>query len=431
MSYERQLPYLYLRGSLCSITMKEMTPEEKQKLELVYHNLLQEPELEKTKIKFRREFNRTIRCDYIDEDTVEQDYNIALWRALADLLIHRKITGFTCEACGANSYINSNGQEIKFNQCYHISPCCNRIKTPDGMKNPDECTTAEFESSKSPIKPHRGDRKYSDDLLNDRFGLIRFISKHIYNYQQMVIKENQRATYFATKDVNVNATANAVSELLRVINRHGQKTSVFYMKDGSYISMDTESVQDSCYDSYKIAFDTMSCNTDLIVQVMLILQNHVSYGIIHTLQDDCLILTGNPNATISTAKTVREKVKFSSGKRTAGSDESSDGLDNYTHGGTRMTGFGDNHENHVEMKEIIQKIANSLNNLSRVIWILQVQSSGFMIDGEPDRYNEYTNKYPGTKLNNTDLADYLGVSTRIVKRCKEEIETQCFFHGLS
>ena len=95
-----------------------------------------------------------------------------------------------------------------------------------------------------------------------------------------------------------------------------------------------------------------------------------------------------------------------------------------------VAGFGDDHETNVEIKEIIEKVADSLNTISKIIWVLQVQSSGFMLNGEPDRFNEYVSKFPGNKLNNTDLAEYLGVSTRTVKRGKEEIETQCYFHGL-
>ena len=80
MSYERQLSKLYLRGSLVNVSMKEIDPQEKQLVELTFSNLINEPELERSKTKFIKRFNRTIRADYKDDVTTsEQDYLVALW----------------------------------------------------------------------------------------------------------------------------------------------------------------------------------------------------------------------------------------------------------------------------------------------------------------------------------------------------------------
>jgi hypothetical protein len=433
MSYERQLPYLYLRGSLNSITLKNITSEEKQKVELVFHNLLQEPELHKTRLKFIKRFNRTIRADYKDDVRCsEQDYIVALWRACADLLVHRKISGFVCGGCGANSYTNKKGMVIKFNQCYHISPCCEKVMVDNVIKSPEDCTEEEFKSSMSPIAAIRGDRKYDDRLLSDREGLIKFISKHISNYQQMVIKENQRATYTTTTNTNISALSAAVTELVSVLRKHKHDVEICTIAGASEIPIPAEQIDRTQSDNFTLKFDTLSCNTDLIIQVMMILQEHSKCGIIHSLSDGHLSLSGNPDTKISVVRTAKEKISFNSGMVSSGpeSNSISDGLDNLTHGGANTTPSV-NHERSIEVSDIVDKIAENLCDISKTIWILQVQSSGLSLKGEPDKFEEYSTKYPGNKFNNTDLADHLGVNIGTIKRCRQEIEIHCRYYGLA
>jgi hypothetical protein len=428
--------------------MKEMNKEEKSLVELTFSNLIDDPELEKSKTKFVKRFNRTIQSDYKDDQSASmQEYSIALWRALVDLLVHREIKGFMCSLCGQQEYINKTGMTIKFNQQYLISPCCNKLETKGIIKSPEECTEDEFKIARSVIKSIKGERKYSDNILNDKKSLIKFVSKHISNYQQQVIKENQPLKYAAQRTITVTSGMACVNDLCCVLAEYGIKFEILYKSgngamvatklhhnyDDKWLSQ-TAKIWDALdirSNEYHIMFDTNECDTDSIIKIMLILQKYITCGIIHTLADDRLIIQGNTNDVTSITKTFMEKVRFTKGHSGSQSNlNDSEGIDNITHGGLNMVGFGDDHENSVEMKEIIEKIYDSLNFMAKTIWCIQVQSSGFIISGEPDRYQEYASKYPGNKLNNTDLADYLGTNTRTVKRCREEIETQCFYHGL-
>ena len=444
MSYERQVPKLFLRGSLVNVTMKDINPQERQLVELTFHNLINDPELEESRIKFVKRFNRTIRADYRDDiANSEQDYNIALWRALVDLLSSRKINGFTCRNCGAASYTNRCGDTINFNQCYQISPCCNKILVATNFLNPDDCDLQTIENSKSPIVANRGERKYSDEILNNRKELIKFVSRHISNYQQQCIKENQMAKYDTKKTISVPPLFKCAEDLCASLKDYNISFNAHYRPKSygkcelvpistkfrtifSVESLATYAALDKPSEIH-ISFDTFACDTDAIVDIMLILQRHSEYGIIHDLYDDkIVILSTRDQELVEMTCNVKEKIKFSNHR-----SEDSDGLDTAIHGGEKkMIGFGDDHETNVEMHEIINKIADNLNDHSRIVWILQVQSSGYSVVGERDRYQEYSERYPGTKLNNTDLADYLGVSTRVIKRCREEIENQSRFHGL-
>lgn len=437
MSYERQLSKLHLRGSLVNVTMKEMAPEEKQLVELTFSNLIDDPRLNKSKIKFIKRFNRTIRADYKDDiDNSLQDYNIALWRALVDLLIHHKVEGFHCSHCGSKEYTNHYGQTIKFNQKYLISPCCNLTSVDGILKNQETLTEEDLAKSRSIIIATRGQKKYNNEaILNDRNGLIKFVSKHISNYQQMVIKENQMAKAEVEKNSTTPAAAYITEKIHAILKTSNYQCRINYMNNVTNellpVGTDIRDVNSlPLSNQYHLIFDTFGCDTDVIIRIMLILQDGITSGIIHELLDDRLIISGSIYEKISVIKTVKEKIKFTNTTGGKQFDLDSDGLDNLGHGGNKMIGFGDDHEKHVETNEIIQKIYNSLNATSKIIYTLQVQSNGLIIAGQPDLYQSYSDQFPGSKLNNTDLARYLGVNTRTVKKCKEEIKTQCFFHGL-
>jgi len=447
MSAERQLPFLFLRGSLSSVTLKNITPEEKAKVELVFHDLVNEPELKKTKIKFSKTFNRTIRADYEEEEATEQDYLIALWRACADLLVHRKVIGYVFDNCSATSYVNDLGMTIKHNQCYQISPCCGVVKLNGQFVNPESLTPEQFDQSDSPITAIRGDRKYTDEILNDRASLIKFVSKHIANYQQQVIKENQPLSQQVQKTFNVTPGIAAIYKIAQLLISASIKFDVAHANsEGKLINSGIESefhknwwnsaekMNDSFgikSNEYHLLFDTFACDCEMVVKIMLILQEYSRCGIIHQLQDDKLVIYCNKNDLVSIAVQIKEKVRFKNGQGSGESGSETDGLDNISHGGIAMiAGFGDDHENNVEVKEIINKITSSLTEISRKIWVLQVQSTGYILDNEPDNFTSYNSRFPGNKINNTDLASYLGVSPRMVKKCKEEIKTQCSFYGL-
>jgi hypothetical protein len=284
----------------------------------------------------------------------------------------------------------------------------------------------------SPITAIRGDRKYDDRLLSDREGLIKFISKHISNYQQMVIKENQRATYTTTTNTSISALSAAVAELVGVLKKHKHDVEICTIANSSEISIPVEQIDKTNTDNFMLKFDTLSCNTDLIIQVMMILQEHSKCGIMHALGDGHLSLSGNPDAKISVVRTTKEKISFNSGMVSSGTESNSisDGLDNLTHGGTNTTP-NVNHERSIEVFDIVDKIADNLCDMSKAIWILQVQSSGLSLKDEPDRFEEYSAKYPGSKFNNTDLADHLGVNIGTIKRCRQEIEIHCRYYGLA
>ncbi len=77
----QQVAKLYLRGSLCNITLKNLTQEQKDHLEEIIEMVVQDKNLSRCRIEFCNALKRTIRNEYEDMAVAEQDYRIAVMRA--------------------------------------------------------------------------------------------------------------------------------------------------------------------------------------------------------------------------------------------------------------------------------------------------------------------------------------------------------------
>ena len=64
MGIIRQLPGLYLRGSIANISLANMTREQKQKVDHICYIVFNHPEMAKHKAKFIKELSHTIKGDY-------------------------------------------------------------------------------------------------------------------------------------------------------------------------------------------------------------------------------------------------------------------------------------------------------------------------------------------------------------------------------
>lgn len=81
MSYQ-QMPKLYLRGSLCNKTLKNLTSEQQNETEQLVLEISNDQCLRQCKIEFCNALARTIKNDYIDREVAEQDYMIAIMRGV-------------------------------------------------------------------------------------------------------------------------------------------------------------------------------------------------------------------------------------------------------------------------------------------------------------------------------------------------------------
>jgi hypothetical protein len=80
-SVGRQMPCLYLRGSLCNQTMKNLNDNQQIEISKIVEELVDDPTLQAARIEFRNALRYTIKGDYNDIDAADQEYKVALWRA--------------------------------------------------------------------------------------------------------------------------------------------------------------------------------------------------------------------------------------------------------------------------------------------------------------------------------------------------------------
>lgn len=76
-----QLAKLYLRGSLCTKTMRGLTDEQKEEIDKIVQLVTKDPNLQQCRIEFCNALGRTIKNEYHDPKVGEQDFQIAASRA--------------------------------------------------------------------------------------------------------------------------------------------------------------------------------------------------------------------------------------------------------------------------------------------------------------------------------------------------------------
>jgi hypothetical protein len=82
-----QMPQLYLRGSLCSKTMKGLKSNNVEKIEEIVCKIMDDDLLQPCRNSFKNALRTTIGGDYRDDqDTAEQEYKVAIWRAAVAMM---------------------------------------------------------------------------------------------------------------------------------------------------------------------------------------------------------------------------------------------------------------------------------------------------------------------------------------------------------
>jgi hypothetical protein len=76
-----QIAKLYLRGSIVNKTLKNLTPEQREEIEIIVISVYNDPSLSHVKAEFCNALKRTISNEYQDREVAAQDYLIALTRA--------------------------------------------------------------------------------------------------------------------------------------------------------------------------------------------------------------------------------------------------------------------------------------------------------------------------------------------------------------
>jgi len=252
MPIVRQVPELYIRGSLANVTMKNLTPSQQKAVTATSEYVASHPRMAKHRAGVMEQFKNTIGADYSDDRKIaEMEYQMAIWKASVELLYHHQYT-FVCKACGSSVYQSRTGRLIPINRQGHCCRNCEKVyvtETGDTDLEIGSCITwPDFQDSykhftpiqqtpkcRSAVEYITGEKKYTDkqviDILADPKQLAKFFGEFVWNYFRQQIAENKRKEYKRKEKIIDRADRVIVEEILSLCRKH--KLNFNYCKDSN------------------------------------------------------------------------------------------------------------------------------------------------------------------------------------------------------
>lgn len=241
----RQMPKIFIRGSLASQTMANLTDEQKQQVNDIVKVISKDSSIMGTKYEFIMQLGATIGGDYKDRSVAEQEFLVAIWRATIHLLYHRSYS-YSCILCGSTSYITQKKASKAIDQQFKICPSCNcsyvnvdnqkmmvRVNKEDKYAVIEE-TNEKIHFTKiknfkkslmSPIRTILGEYKIAnhEEIITDDTQRHKWYTVWIWNYFRQILNENKIKTH-RQKETTVsgpaiNVAARIIANELKSLNK--------------------------------------------------------------------------------------------------------------------------------------------------------------------------------------------------------------------
>jgi len=248
-----QLPALYLRGSIATQTMTNLSEEQRKTIEGIVKEVADDPSLAADKFEFMKQLGATISGDYrSDQNAAYQEFIIAIWRATAHLLYHKDYT-YKCNLCESSEYKTSAGKIRQFDRQYKICPNCKKSEIDGNVVDIDKDDEGYFISGdsidlgpyrskkaaerklESPIESIGGDTKVEDpySILDDSIQRRKWYSVWIWNYFRQILKENIIKTQ--TTKVEVCGPADIIA-FYSILNELKSNKCKYYYDESKAVS---------------------------------------------------------------------------------------------------------------------------------------------------------------------------------------------------
>lgn len=423
-----QLPGLYLRGSIANVTMANMTMEQKSEVDKLSIIVSNHPEMAKHKAKFIKELSVTIKGDYAyDRASAEQDYLISIWRGVASLVLHRDYK-FFCTHCQANSYITKRGKPKSIDRSQVPCPSCRcaKIETigdtdykPGDIINHDEAQTKYKHLKASPsfsstIEPVAGDKKYNDpqSIINCPVQLKKFFGEFLWNYFRQQIKENKRKEH---KKKPQDVTGPADEMILQSVIELCLSFKIFnyYHKIIPHNGF------------YSVSCNSLLTSPEFSSELASIILLGANYGVNIKITDNSIDIPVVHDAPIiSIISTKSEHVTFLDQANTNEDEAGVYSVEQVSHKtvGGMMIDY-DDHITITDIKDASEKIRDSLpdGDCKKVYDILRQLGPA---------YEEFSKVYGKSDPKINHIAEFLNITTRVVKQHKDSIRINCLAHGL-
>lgn len=433
MARVRQLPELYLRGSLATQTMAKMSKGDLIIAEELLDFISKHPNMQHHKSQFIKELGITIAADYADDRTAaEAEYEIAIWRGICDLQFHKKYS-FICQACNQSTYTTQRHKQNIINRVMTPCPNCKKVQIIDnGDTNlviGDFVTIDEFQTSykymendKKPpkccstIKTIVGETKYnnSDEILNDPKQLQKFFGEFVWNYFRQHLNENKRLTHRQQSQL-ISGPADEIllQEILSLCSR--MNITHNYCKH-----------TEPKYGKHKISIATIATPPEFTVAFSIILQRANTHNIKITFDDDAIyVYTAYHAPIIEGSITKPEHVQIMEDIQCIVNEDNVwdiSQVSQKTIKGIKMD--SEDHVDCVEKFELLNQVKRSLpaNGCDIVFDILCQQGQA---------HNEFSKIYGDGEPKTNQIAAFLNTNAKIINNHKNTIQTMCLAQGLT
>lgn len=245
-----------IRGSLANQTMKNLSDEEKEIVEKITNQLYDNPLFIADKMEFIKQLRVTIGGEYKEASHAENEFRIALWRAVVHLMYHSDYS-FKCKLCEKNQYISAQNTKMKFDRQYIYCPNCNKAyikNTNDAVEiikdtfyiikqNDKDDIKVELSDLKnyieSPIESTIKDKKVKNhqEILDDDIQCKKWFSSWVWNFFRQLLNENKIQKHNQNKvelshPANIMAALTITNQLkLNKIRYYIDENSIYSKKD--------------------------------------------------------------------------------------------------------------------------------------------------------------------------------------------------------
>lgn len=435
MAIVRQMPALYLRGSLANVTMATLTEEQKLHCGELTKFVANHPDMAKHKSQVIKELGSTIGADYRDDrSTAEQEYLIAVWRGVVNLFYHREYK-FECKACSKSTYMTKRSVPKAIDRIQVPCPNCGCVKVvkagATSLVEGSYITHDEYQASyrdlqtdlpecKSSIESTAGELRYGDSakaVCDDPKQLAKFFGEFVWNYFRQQLRENSRVEHHKEpQEVIGRADDIIASEIISLCTR---------LKIDHHYCPETQP-EDGWY---SIKINGLQTPPEFSGDLVVLLEKANEHGIIVQLSDAEIRIRETPAAATIEAFVIRpEHVMVLDNSQSVSGGETDDGGFTINHisfktiGAQRMD--QENHVLVVEQADTMNVVYNKLpNGHCRTVCDLLLQRG--------ESYETFQQKHHyDSPPRLQHIADHLGITNRAVKQHVQTIRHICLSNGL-
>ncbi len=433
MANVRQMPKLYLRGALAHQTMANLTKSEQAHIEKLFAFVTNHPEMQRHKIKILHELGVTIAADYANDRSVaEQEYKVAVWRGLVHLYYHCDYT-YRCDACSKSHYLTKHNKPKAIDRAMIPCPNCQMVKVIDPgdvktLKVNQFIKFDDFQDSyknlamgKTPPKAVsaiiaiKGKKRYDDPdkIINDPKQLRKFFGEFVWNYFRQQLNENKRAVHCEPYSLVGPADVVIVTELTVLCSR----------LEIDYNYCNKVEPKNGWHHIYIACLKTPP---EFSYELAMLRAKAASHGVLMQANRSTIAVQAVKNAKeIETLVVKPEHIVILDGYARIVGDQDSDHtitqISYRTTGGSRM-----DLEDHVatyDNTDAMSAIRSAIpdGNCRDVFDILSHQGTVYVA---------FSNKYGDNDSHLSHIANFLGITPKMVEQHKQTIKLHCLANHL-